>query len=433
LLANSQAPLSPEMERTVADVWVNYQLVALAAARGDSLTSQSEIEEAMWPTIAQARASRWHEQVVSGFSGIDTTVSEARYARGDLLAAQHILLRAEGDAAVRDSVRRRAEELRRQVTAGNFAEMARRHSADPGSAAAGGVLGVFPRGAMVPAFEQGVAALQPGEISPVVETQFGYHIIRRLPLNEIRDQFAGAVRVVEMQRAESVWVAGLEQGYGVKYRPNAAQLVRRAVEDPEGNERSRSVIATSRSGDLTAGRLARWVAALPQRDQLRMGMSTADDSMVLDFARRVMTQEMVLHQADSAAIQLDSTDMQQVREIYTMGLLQSWSVLGVLPRLLADSAESVADRERLAAQRVERYVDALLGGQAQFLDIPGPIQSAVRGKYSWRLTNAGINRAVELAQQRRVEADSLARANRPSSAVPIMPQVPEGQGQEQDD
>ncbi len=431
LLASTDAPITAEFGRTVADVWVNYHLLAHAAARGDSLTAIEDIDEAMWPVIAQAKASRWHQQVVENMPGLDTTVSETRYARGDLLAAQHVLLFVpEDQPEARDSLRVRAAQIRAQITPANFREMARQHSDDNASAQRGGELGVFPRGVMVPPFEQAVAALPPGEISPVVETQFGFHIIRRLPLDEVREQFATSVRLLELQRAESTWLAALEQGYRVQYKPNAVAVIRRAVEDPEANTRSRAVIATSRSGDLTAGRLAQWVAALPQRDQIRMGVASADDSTVMEFGRRVMTQEMVLHQADSARIMLDSTELREVRSGYEAGLAQSWATLGVQPQVLADSAGTPAERHRFAAQRVDEYVDALLAGQARFLDVPGPIQSAVRNKYSWRVTTAGVTRAVELAEKRRTEADSLARANRPATQVPITPQTPPGQPQD---
>ena len=61
----------------------------------------------------------------------------------------------------------------------NFEQLAREHSADPGSAAKGGDLGFFPEGKMVPAFEAAAAALKnPGDLSPIVPTQFGFHIIR---------------------------------------------------------------------------------------------------------------------------------------------------------------------------------------------------------------------------------------------------------------
>ncbi len=61
---------------------------------------------------------------------------------------------------------------------GDFATLAKEHSIDAGSAQAGGSIGFFGRGAMVPEFEEAVFAMQEGEVSDLVQTQFGYHIIR---------------------------------------------------------------------------------------------------------------------------------------------------------------------------------------------------------------------------------------------------------------
>lgn len=74
---------------------------------------------------------------------------------------------------------RRAQQVRQEVVGGaDFAEVAARESADPGSRVQGGDLGFFGRGQMVPAFEEAAFALQPGEVSEPVLTPFGYHVIR---------------------------------------------------------------------------------------------------------------------------------------------------------------------------------------------------------------------------------------------------------------
>lgn len=89
--------------------------------------------------------------------------------------ASHILIKGHDAAA-----RARAQALLDQLNAGaSFEKLARENSADPGSAARGGSLGFFGRGKMVAPFEAAVDALkQPNELSPIVETQFGLHIIR---------------------------------------------------------------------------------------------------------------------------------------------------------------------------------------------------------------------------------------------------------------
>ena len=121
-----------------------------------------------------------------------TTFSEAdmeRYYRRNLelfeveeqVKAAHILLRVSEDSdSDTVSMRRQlAQDIRQQLRDGaDFAQMARLHSDDTASAADGGNLGYFGRGTMVAEFESAAFALRPGQISDVVQTAFGFHIIQ---------------------------------------------------------------------------------------------------------------------------------------------------------------------------------------------------------------------------------------------------------------
>jgi peptidyl-prolyl cis-trans isomerase D len=125
--------------------------------------------------------------------------------------ASHILISVEGDAG-KEKARARAEEISRELQKkpAAFAEAAKRHSADPGSAAQGGSLGRITRGAMkdVPEFEKALFALKPGQISQPVESKLGYHIIRVdavhggevKPFEEVREDIERELRRVQASR-----------------------------------------------------------------------------------------------------------------------------------------------------------------------------------------------------------------------------------------
>jgi len=107
--------------------------------------------------------------------------NSAQMQRPEQFRAAHILLMVEESATpeVKEEVRKKAGALRSLLDAGqDFAELARKNSDDPGSKDSGGELPWMSMGQTVPPFEAAALALAPGETSPVVETQFGFHIIK---------------------------------------------------------------------------------------------------------------------------------------------------------------------------------------------------------------------------------------------------------------
>ncbi len=131
--------------------------------------------------------------------------------------ARHILVKVAADAGdtAKAAARKKAEDLLAKARGdGDFAALARKNSDDPGSAAKGGDLGFFGRGTMTPAFEAAAFALEPGKVSDVVETPFGFHVIKveehkpggPKPLDAVRDEVVDAVRgerAVELARKQA--------------------------------------------------------------------------------------------------------------------------------------------------------------------------------------------------------------------------------------
>jgi peptidyl-prolyl cis-trans isomerase SurA len=103
--------------------------------------------------------------------------------------------------AERDRVRTELATLRERVLKGEkFSMLATLYSQDPGSAKKGGELGFFSRGEMVSEFESAAFALKPGEVSPIIETQFGFHIIQ---LIERRGNTLNARHILLIPRVSS--------------------------------------------------------------------------------------------------------------------------------------------------------------------------------------------------------------------------------------
>jgi len=131
--------------------------------------------------------------------------------------ASHILLKTEGkdDAAVKA----KAEEILKEAKGGaDFAELAKKNSEDDSNAKNGGDLDYFGRGRMVPEFDAAAFNMEPGQISDLVKTQFGYHIIKLTdkkagttrPLDEVRQQLTDQIQSERAQQQASDLAQKLE-------------------------------------------------------------------------------------------------------------------------------------------------------------------------------------------------------------------------------
>lgn len=125
--------------------------------------------------------------------------NKSRYTTAEQRRASHILITVEpgADEAAKSAAREKAQALRAKLAEGaDFAALAEAESQDSGSAPAGGDLGFFTASMMVKPFADAAFALEPGQISEVVETEFGFHLIK---VTEVRP---GTQRPFETVRSE---------------------------------------------------------------------------------------------------------------------------------------------------------------------------------------------------------------------------------------
>lgn len=138
----------------------------------------------------------------------------------DTVTASHILLKTRDDNGKelsgdkKKEAKKKAEEALAKVKAGeDFAEVAKKYSQDT-SASAGGQLGTFGRGKMVPEFEEAAFSMKPGEISDIVETQYGYHIIKvtdRVDKQETYDDVKDQIKSILASEKYSEYVEKLRK------------------------------------------------------------------------------------------------------------------------------------------------------------------------------------------------------------------------------
>lgn len=419
LMGTSKAPLRKDVANAIVDAWVNYHLVAEAAVNNDSLKDTKQVDDAMWAVIANVKAKKWYDNVSKSWKAPDSSTAEAAYNNGSMLAASHILLLTPDTApAAKAAVKQKIDAIRAQVTSANFADLAKKNSQD-GSAANGGSLGVFARGAMVKEFDQAAAALKPGEISPVIQTQYGYHIIRRPTFAEVKGQFVQAMQQGGLQAAESTYLAGLETTSKVEVKPGTVAAIRAVVESPTTHRSDKTVLATSTLGKFTAADLARWMETFPPQAQVAERIKSAPDSMVLLFVKNFVRNELVLKAADSAKLGPDATQLADIRKLFRTSITNAWTALNLDPKALETAAKAKSDRSKLAAQRVEDYVTKLLQQQAQYVDVTQPVQNVLRDKYDYTINAETLDQVLLEAAKVRLATDSTTKTGQPGSVVPV--------------
>jgi parvulin-like peptidyl-prolyl isomerase len=427
VLGKSRAPVRRDIAKSIANVWVDYQLLGFAAAHNDSLNDPKAIDEAMWPAIANLKARKWYEIVSKNWGVEDPAAAQRQWASGQILGADHILLLTQGmNDAQKAEVKKKINAIRATVTPANFAETARKNSQDQTTAPSGGSLGLFPRGAMVPEFEKALLALKPGEISPVIQTQYGYHIIHRPTYDQVKAQLLRYSKGKTSAVAESTYLAKLEQNGKIELKKNAVATVRALGNDPDAFRNDNTVLATSTAGDFTTARLVGWLETLPPQARVLDQIRQSPDSLLVRLVRNFVKNELVLKQADSAKVSIDPAEMAQLHASFSGAVQRAWSQLGVMPQALSDSAKTVSDREKLAARRVDDYFARMVQEQAPFVPIPTPVSNVLRKKYKYSFNDVGLDRAVQEAAKIRNSADSARTAGQPRTAVPLNPAGPSG-------
>ncbi|HUF12868.1 MAG TPA: peptidylprolyl isomerase [Longimicrobiales bacterium] len=407
IASNPRLPATPEVTEIIANLWVDYVLLA-TAARADSTLSNMELAVLLQPQFDQRLLIQLRDQVID----VDTTIGDEELMQafqqdqpGVEVRARHILLRIPADptAAQRDSVRNLAGQLRDRARGGaDFAALATEYSADPGSAAQGGDLGFFGRGAMVAPFEEAAFALEPGEVSDVVESPFGLHVIkleeRRMPdFEDVRDQFRQQVMAQRLQAAESTFVYGITGPLGVEIQEGAAEVVRELARNP-GRELGRRAyerpLVTWDGGALTAGEVLQ-VVRFFQRQQ-RDALQNAEAELIDNLLERLADNEILVQEARNRALSVSEAQQDSARLDLLTNLRQAVRDAGLL---------NIAPQEgETPDQAIERRVNTLLAavvGQQQTPLMLGALSYALRDMYEAEVLQRSFPAVVEQVEENR--------------------------------
>lgn len=406
MILGQPLPLTVDVAREMADHWVNVTALASRLASGDSLWGESFVRDVMWLNIRQLGVSRWRQRLADEGLVIGPSAVDSSYRVGEHRLVAHILRAVPPDATpeVRQQQRATAERIRNQLIAGVSWEEASLQNEDSLTRESNGSLGVTARGTFVPRFENVAYELGPGELSPVVETQAGYHLIFRPELVNVREPFTTFVEQALRVRFDSAYTEAVARTRNVQLADDAAETLREIARAPFRRTNGSRAVVTYDGGALSEERLAQYVRLLP--GTTRREMLAATDRDLSRFVRGRALEELLWMQADSAGLNPSDSTVALMTENYRSELQRLWNQMGLSPDSLRLTAEGQTSRDR-TAELVARYFDAAVSRRIPLQTIPPFLVAHLRGATSWEIRQPALMDAVAMAQRLQAGADMV--------------------------
>ena len=232
---------TPQGRKEMLDTMVIRELILQQASK-DGLDKGAEIEEKLQDLKKRLIVESFLKKKVE----VESKVSDEdmkkfyeqnkdKFKSGEQIKASHILVKTEKEA----------KDIAVQLKAGgNFEELAKKNSVDS-SSAKGGDLGWFGKGSMVPAFEKAALALKEGQISDVVKSDFGFHIIKLTgkrpagirPFEEVKEQIKGAIMPTKQQEIFQKIKEELKKTAKITIKEDVLNSVGGKKEEPKTDEK----------------------------------------------------------------------------------------------------------------------------------------------------------------------------------------------------
>lgn len=438
LAANPQIPADPQVVRALAELWVDYTLLATAAAE-DSTLAVVDLERFVQDQRDEQTVFRFLEANVRA----DTVFTDADLDRawdaegpGVEVKARHILFQTPGDATPeqRQQAQAKAQAVQRRAAAGeDFAALAAETTEEPGGKERAGDLGWFGRGRMVPQFEAAAFRLQPNQVSPVVESPFGYHVIRvedrrQQPMGENRDMFRQQLGMQRRQQAVTGYLDSLKAASSLQVQPGAVEHLRELAGQENLSLRGRAAgreMVTYRGGSVTAGEMAQVLESAGAQDREGLREQARPEDLER-FLEEQALREVLLAEANTRNFRLSAEAVDSIRTDARQAVRDVLQMAGFAGRSFPKGKAG----HGAVQEAVRNLMEQAVIGQRPIRPL-GKLGYALRGSYGAEIYDSAFARVVD-----RMQAIRSAQPQQPVQGPPgpqggAMPQgtpLPEGEG-----
>ena len=274
--------------------WQGAAALALRSAAGDSLLGGEALEAATWLDRREVLLAADRETRLGASAAPSPEAIVAAFQGGSLRLVAHMLRRVgpETSSAERVLQQRTAERILGSIVEGASWNDVVDESEDAATRDAAGLMGLFSRGELPSNLDRAAFRLEPGQVSGVVQTRQGFHILYRPRFEEVSLVFAARLRERRLAEADAAAAEEVRGASGMELSPVAAHLIGLVAQDPDGWLDSAAPLATWDEGVLNASAAARWLIFLPATS--RAELAAADEEAKTDLVRELATRELRL-------------------------------------------------------------------------------------------------------------------------------------------
>jgi len=415
----------------LTNMWTDMTLFAQAVADNRINTDSTAVAEAMWPMIQNVIYSRWMDTVINRKAKITDAAIDSAYNADQMRAVQHILVQADSGAPadVRAAALKKIQGYLAQLKAGaSFSKLAYDKSEDPGSRPDSGYYPPKQKGTYVPTFEKTLYALKPGEMSGIVTTPYGYHIIRRPTEKESARFWRDTLSASLSEQIQNAYFAEMITKYHIKVDGGAPARSRSAVDDLDGHQNDHATLATYDGGTFSTADFVRWIRAytadVAQGAPRLAQFKATPDSDLAKVIQAMTAQSLMIKEAGQNGIRLSPDEWKTMRTGYAATVDSLKVMLGLTPQVL-DAKASAGDRSRAAAEKVDQFFNDMMSEKTQWHALPGVLSVALRAEYKPKFSAVALQHGIDIAQQQHA-ADSTKAAANGAASVRNLPTPPGG-------
>jgi hypothetical protein len=376
-------PLDPGAVEDLARHWIGAAALMGQVAAGDDMNSAEAVSASTWLERREALLAAERE----GRLGLTPMPEpEAAFEAGDLRLLAHVLRRVgpETSEAERDLQQRTAERILAALIAGGAWDDAVAESQDPETRDASGLLGLVGPGELPASLDRAAARLEAGQVSSVIQSPEGYHILYRPRYEEVAGLFASRMRERRLAEADAASSDRLLSRRGLMLAPDVTTALRRVAADPLAALDSDATMASWAEGALEEGVVARYVVGLPPG--ARAEMAEATDRALRAFLQDVALRELRVQDAEATGLELEDHIGSQLARQHAEELEFWMTSLGMAEGRGATRAD------------LDRYMEDMVSRQVEARSLPPLFEAWLLGRVDWMIRPEGIAGAIDGAR-----------------------------------